>query len=340
VPPPFAKMAQNTPKSASPRVSSHHGYAYAPAHATPAHSAHNSQNSLRSSTSSRNPLHTLSLHEYRKLQNTPTPQSATPPGKTLRRKAAAPALNEVERVPSVKRTPTPRSSIFARPFHLSHSPHHAGSYQQLPPSPPHFFEEADLSDRSFRSQPAQSAAQEGSAVEYSAEGARIGSEKVGTWKAARKLPKPLVANSRIPISPPPPFALSSARPLHTTPSSSEENVTSSRAGSTPSTFSLSRFPRPPHLIDIPSASKDGSPQTHISRSFPTEAPVTPPATPAVIHYRGASFDLLNPHDSLLFHDIETPSKDLDSTDYSPLRTSQEPLLPPEVSLVVLLNCYN
>lgn len=65
---------------------------------TPVHSPHHS---ITSSVSSRTPLHTLSIHEYRKQQNTPSAQTATPTGKTLRRKAAAPALHGLERAPSV-----------------------------------------------------------------------------------------------------------------------------------------------------------------------------------------------------------------------------------------------
>ncbi|KAF3038005.1 hypothetical protein E8E12_008710 [Didymella heteroderae] len=52
------------------------------------------------------------------------------------------------------------------------------------------------------------------------------------------------------------------------------------------------------------------------------SPITPPATPATIHYRGASFDLVNPHDSLQFHDIVTPSRDLDSSELFPLQSAK------------------
>ncbi|KAK4987355.1 hypothetical protein LTR50_004690 [Elasticomyces elasticus] len=37
----------------------------------------------------------------------------------------------------------------------------------------------------------------------------------------------------------------------------------------------------------------------------------PPTTPAVVHFRGASFEVLNPHNSLQLHEIETPG-DIDS----------------------------
>jgi hypothetical protein len=85
--------------------------------ATPVHSPHHS---VHSSSSSRLSARNLTLHEYRKQQNSPAPQ-ATPPGRTLRRKAAAPGLKEIERVPSVSRTPLSSSRVPPRPLHISHS---------------------------------------------------------------------------------------------------------------------------------------------------------------------------------------------------------------------------
>lgn len=60
-------------------------------------------------------------------------------------------------------------------------------------------------------------------------------------------------------------------------------------------------------------------------SFASTPPVTPPATPAVIHYRGASFDLVNPHNSLVLDNIVTPSREFDSSEYLPLRSSEDSL---------------
>jgi hypothetical protein len=69
----------------------------------------------------------------------------------------------------------------------------------------------------------------------------------------------------------------------------------------------------------------------LNLGFATTAPATPPATPAVVHYRGTSFDVVNPHDSLLLHDIETPLRDSDSPEYYPTRSSAEPLFESEMA---------
>jgi hypothetical protein len=100
-----------------------------------------------------------------------------------------------------------------------------------------------------------------------------------------------------------------------------------RTAHTTSTFSLSRFPQPPHLLDpshSPPHDESQPPQIN-ARNLPSIAPETPPATPATYHYRGASFDLVNPHDSLLLHDIVTPSRDFGSSEYSLAHVYEQPL---------------
>lgn len=326
-------MAANVASSPSPRLAQKYGHAFDPA--TPVHSPHHSVNS---STSSRTPLHTLSLHEYRKLQNTPTSQSATPPGKTLRRKAAASALNGLERAPSLTRPPRSDLDRFSRPLHLSHSAHQLAAYQPLPPSPPRFEQAAPI-DSLLRSQSAEPRALGGSGSGYPAS---VGAEtphhlnqKVSYWKPIKRLPKPRPSwtPAQFPSTHSPAHlpAVTSISPIQRTSASSAENVPLSGTLTTSSTFSVSRFPRPPLVID-PSLSppNDENAPPYLNTSFTTTAPATPPATPAVIHYRGASFDLVNPHESLLFHDIVTPSRELDSTDYLPLHSSDEPLVPSEV----------
>ncbi|KAF2476149.1 uncharacterized protein BDR25DRAFT_90994 [Lindgomyces ingoldianus] len=317
-----------------------HAYAFNPV--TPIHSPHHS---LNSSTSSRTPLHTLTLHEYRKQQHTPTTQSATPPGKTLRRKAAAAALNEVERVPSVTRKPVGGSGSF-RPLHLSQSAHELATHHTLPPSPPHFFQQSALQDRTFRSQSAELRDPGGTAFGYPTF-SQNQPTTVSNWKPIKRLPKPPPRLSPIPspvrlnsqshlVSPVFDSALlsSGAHPsvFGGNPLSSGENLGSSGGQTTSSTFSLSRFPQPPHLVD-PSLSppNDENAPPRLNISFTTTAPETPPATPAILHYRGTSFDLVNPHESLLLHDIETPTRDTDSPDYFPLRSSEDPLMYSEMA---------
>lgn len=85
---------------------------------TPVHSPHHS---LHSSSSSRLSLrNNLTLHEYRKQQNSPA-SHATPPGRALRRKPAASGLKETESAPLVSRTPLSSSRVPPQSLHLSHS---------------------------------------------------------------------------------------------------------------------------------------------------------------------------------------------------------------------------
>ncbi|KAF2107604.1 hypothetical protein BDV96DRAFT_505973 [Lophiotrema nucula] len=314
---------------------------------TPIHSPHHS---LASTASARTPLHTLSIHEYRKQQHTPTQQADTPPGKTLRRKAAAAGLNGLERVPSVSHTPLSSSRPLLQRLHLSQSAHQLKTRPQLPPSPPHLFENFDQEQplRSYSADPRHS---EGASYRQpSSEAAHSwrpfdirATEKVTNWKPIKRLPRP----SNTPYTPISPAGrtretrahapsstlapVTSTRPqpspLVTTPNSPTENGLSSDERTTPSTFSFSRFPQPPHLFD-PSLSppSDENVPPPLNPSFTSTAPATPPATPAVLHYRGASFDLVNPHDSLLFHEIETPTRDFESSEYLPIGLPDDPLL--------------
>lgn len=162
-------------------------------------------------------------------------------------------------------------------------------------------------------------------------------EKLRKFKPIKRLPKPLSSgHGSIPISPAPLAPVTSNQPrlspLRTASIPSVQDPTLNASQSTPSSFSLSRFPRPPDLVNTPLSplSNDNDTPRVNTISFTSTAPATPPATPAVIHYRGASFDLVNPHNSLVLDNIVTPSRDLDSSDYLPLRTSEDPLDSPEV----------
>jgi hypothetical protein len=313
--------------------------AYALDPVTPIHSPHHS---IHSSTSSRTPVHTLSIHEYRKQQNTPTPQSGTPSGKSLRRKPAASALGEVERVSSISRTPVSATRAPPRPLHISQSAHQLTAHQTLPPSPPHFDNQRGISDLSFRSQSTNPIDSGGASRGYQSS-RDLGSVpfrsestgKVSNFKSIKRLPKPQpFATSYAQNFPPPLASVTLARsrlsPLQTISYSDQEAQLSSDAQTTPtpSTLSISRFPQPPHVVN-PSLSPpndENAPQSSCLSNYTTTTPATPPTTPAIIHYRGTSFDLVNPHDSLLFHDIVTPSRDLDSTDYLLSPSSEDPLV--------------
>ncbi|KAF1831594.1 hypothetical protein BDW02DRAFT_43845 [Decorospora gaudefroyi] len=312
-------MAAYQPDSQSPRVSDRTSpRIHAGNPMTPVHSPHHS---VTSSVSSRTPVHTLTIHEYRKQQHTPSSlsQKGTPSGKTLRRKPAASALHDIERVASTSPPTRLRSASSLRPLHFSQSAH------QLKPSPPPVQQET-LLELAFRSQSAEPRVQTGSISSISTSS----SGKVRYFNSRKRLPKPPAATGPV-LFPPLLANVNCARSRRRSPppaalSFSTERSHSSGAQTTPSTFSLSRFPQPPHRTE-PSLSPPGDERERTcinALSFSTTAPATPPATPAIIHYRGASFDLVNPHDSLLLHDIVTPSRDFDSSDYLPLRSSEEP----------------
>ncbi|KAF1944684.1 hypothetical protein EJ02DRAFT_85322 [Clathrospora elynae] len=311
-------MATYHPHSHSPRVSERASPRIHPGNPmTPVHSPHHS---VTSSISSRTPIHTLTIHEYRKQQHTPSSQTGPPNGKTLRRKAAASTLNDLERTPSVTHSTRSGSGSSLRPLHFSQSAHQLKSNQLS-------FQQQTLLELSFRSQSAEPRVQTGSISSISTTNS---SGKVRHFNSRKRLPKPPVAIG--PIQSPPALAnLKSTQSWHSPPpaawsfSTEPSHPSDAQTTPTPSTFSLSRFPQPPRLIDrsLSPPRDEREPARINALSFTTTAPATPPATPAIIHYRGASFNLVNPHDSLLLHEIVTPSRDFDSSDYLPLRTSEE-----------------
>lgn len=303
-----ADMAANVLYSHSPQGSDvaspqYHG----PGPITPIHSPHQS---VHSAASLRTPLHTLSIHEYRKQQSTPLARIATPSGKTLRRKAAASALNEIERVPPTGLTQ--RRDSGSRPLHLSQS-----AYQLAPPNQP--FGEQFIPDQVFRSQTAEPWTQGGSISSITTAESH---GKVRHFSSRKRLPRPpaptgsgLHPPSHLPVRPTRQIRATLPAPLSFL--TDESNSSDVQTTPTPSTFSLSRFPQPPHFETPRETLREKA------VSFPSTAPATPPATPATIHYRGASFDLVNPHASLQYHDIVTPSRDFDSSELLPLRSAQE-----------------
>lgn len=314
-------MAASGPYSLSPEVHDaaplHHR---ASALFTPKHSPHHSGHSA---TSLRTPVHTLSIHEYRKQQNTPLSQIATPSGKTLRRKASTFTLNEVERVPSTN--PTQQRDLYTstRPLHSSYSAH------QLAPTPS-FLSFPPALDEAFRSQSAEPRAQGGSISSVATIDSLRKERHFGTRK---RLPRPsahtgsgLQAKSYEPLRPTRQIRASLPAPLSFLTEGS--NPSDAQTTSTPS---LSRFPHPPRFETVREAQREKA------ISFATTAPATPPATPATIHYRGASFDLVNPHASLPYRDIVTPSRDFDSSDFLALESPRDSYNFSEVSKSLLLS---
>lgn len=75
------------------------------------------------------------------------------------------------------------------------------------------------------------------------------------------------------------------------------------------TVSLSRFPQPPRRAESNPLALTTNLLSRPQQPAPGEPPRQPTphsAPPTVLHYRGASFDLVNPHESLQLSDIETP----------------------------------
>lgn len=287
---------------------------------TPKHSPHHSGHSA---TSLRTPVHTLSIHEYRKQQNTPLSRIATPSGKTLRRKASTFTLNEVERVPSADPTQQRDPHTSTRPLHPSYSAH------QLAP-PPSFLGCLPVPDEIFRSQSAEPRAQ-GDSISSVATIASLRKERhFGTRK---RLPRPSAPTGfgpqAIPYEPlRPTRQIRASLPAPLSFLAEGSNPSDAQTTSTPS---LSRFPQPPRFETLREAQREKA------ISFATTAPATPPATPATIHYRGASFDLVNPHASLPYHDIVTPSRDFDSSDFLALESPRDSYNFSEVSKSLLLS---
>ncbi|RAR02137.1 hypothetical protein DDE82_006013 [Stemphylium lycopersici] len=314
-------MATFDPRSHSPRVSDlASSQMLAGNLMTPVHSPHHS---VTSSISSRTPIHTLTIHEYRKQQHTPTlSRKGTPPGKTLRRKPAASALNDIERANSVPPSNWSDSGPSLRPLHFSQSAH------QLKTAHPSF-QQQTRHELPLRAQSTEPRQQTGSISSLST----VGSSKVRYFNSRKRLPKPPATTGAVAFPPSFPNASSVQTRRPTPPAALSFSTECTQSGDaqttpTPSTFSLSRFPQPPHRIDpLLSPPRDERDSAHVEPlNFTTATPATPPATPAIIHYRGASFDLVNPHDSLLLHDIVTPSRDFDSSDYIAVRTSDEAFL--------------
>jgi hypothetical protein len=172
-------MATYIPRSHSPRASDRVGpqtHSHIAAPITPVHSPHHS---VTSSASSRTPIHTLSIHEYRRQQNTPTSQVTTSLGKTLRRKAAAPTLSGVQRDLTVRSSRPDFQSSF-RPLHVSHSEQQLHS--RVSP-----FQQQLVSDQILRSQSAEPRTLGGSISSISTTNT---TGKIRYFNSRKRLPKP------------------------------------------------------------------------------------------------------------------------------------------------------
>ncbi|KAI4920992.1 hypothetical protein J4E85_009107 [Alternaria conjuncta] len=191
---------------------------------TPVHSPHHS---VTSSASSRTPVHVLTIHEYRKQQHTPTlSRTGTPSGKTLRRKPAALALNDIERAPSVSHSTRSDSGPPLRPLHFSQSAYQLNSIAPPPQQP-------TLLELSLRSQSAEPRVQTGSISSISTgnSSSKMAPKRAvyGDFRAAhagilrRPEDEPEQSHMELPLEPSP-AALSPNSSSYTSPPYSPESV--------------------------------------------------------------------------------------------------------------------
>ncbi|KAF2839365.1 hypothetical protein M501DRAFT_787304 [Patellaria atrata CBS 101060] len=290
---------------------------------TPVHSPHASLSSTASRT--RTPIHNLTLHEYRKQQATPSPPAISVKGlKRVKRKAAATSLNSIERVPFVtsprlQHPHPPPSFATDQPSSRAwngkeNNPpvdkfgYRNNHYAQSSPNIPAFSQQHP----SYKSNVSRESVV--SAFEYpstdEAENFYRSDKRFREFAKAHKpikrLPRP---GNNICTQPAQPSPLRSE--------ASTFNPLSPSGFTDTSTFSLSRFPQPPQH-EWPTNSDKAQ------RLTQTSSLATPPATPTILHYRGTSFDVVNPHQSLLFSNIETPAdRDADLLDYFHSQSSSQ-----------------
>lgn len=280
---------------------------------TPTHSAQNSQSSQQLLTPGQ-----LSLHEYRKQQATPSPP-AVKGTKQVRRKRAASGLNSLEHVPAVPRSPFEE---FASNFHISHQISRSENVSKGP--------KEDLSSRSFaslpeasRRQPFHTISPNSRPLDYSStEEAENFYRSHSRYEDFSKNSKPI---KKLPKRPPDINQHLVPSPLRS--ASSASPIVSSAE------ISVSKFPRPPsHAAQPLSLGQPAVPPTAPSQPDHTEmgpahalkpSIASTSSSPAVVHYRGASFDLVNPHQSLQFSRIETPADvEVERTDYFHVKPSR------------------
>ncbi|KAF2100176.1 hypothetical protein NA57DRAFT_73789 [Rhizodiscina lignyota] len=284
---------------------------------TPIHTPHHSLSSMRSHT----PGQALSLHEYRKQQATPSSVgSSVSSERRLKRRRGASGLNVIERVPSQRSLVQPSSSSKSRStrrlqsllppaeiagptFFFSHIPPPPSSLASAsPPQPHHAHSRTPSLFTNSSSTPA-------TALDSS----RL-RDRTKNFKSIKHLPR------REASQPEQLFAtVSFSQPA----SASGSPALEARPATSSPTVSLSKFPQPPRRIEpTPLATttelltRPTQPQQSSSEEAAPQQQQPHSAPPTVLHYRGVSFDLVNPHQSLLLSCIETPEPvERDSADY-------------------------
>jgi hypothetical protein len=301
---------------------------------TPVHTPQNSH----SSTPFRSPFQTLTLHEYRKQQKSiSSPSSTVSSGRRIKRKAAASRLNELECVPSSSLAQGLSFSSLTAPDNQQHDARPSLSFARDLSSifdgytvatrssislasdiPPYSVSSllasspGSTSQKSINSNYRQVSGRDPSTPFYD----DIDSvyrvydtprKRSAAFKPIKRLPKPVGVRT---VS----SSISSTKSEHPpTRQSSAHHL--ARKKSSVSDVSISRFPHPLQQNFPPLPLSDDQDQIQAKQTSYVTTTITPPATPTTIHYRGASFDLLNPHKSLELHNIDSPDREPEHLDY-------------------------
>jgi len=283
----------------------------------------------------------LSLHEYRKQQVTPSPPALLGQ-KTIKRKTGMSVLNRSEGRPSTPpephrlASPSPPASPeqhgpteSARPSlsQVTYYPefHHLVSRTPPPPtstylstsifSAPLFAQDAALSGLHTTTERVDRRDALTRQEEHSHQLQPRG--RGGNFKPIKRLPRP-----------PPPDWLYPKSSRVQSQSSSDSQGPSQEALSSSSSLSLSKyeFPHPGLSHSAPPSVPSSAVET------PSSKLESAAATPKILHYRGTSFDLLNPHDSLRLSDVQSPpERDNDQGGYFQALPSLEDLIQEEMA---------
>ncbi|KAF2233853.1 hypothetical protein EV356DRAFT_189587 [Viridothelium virens] len=276
--------------------------------------------------------HTLTLHEYRKKQQIPSPPLAGPV-KRVKRKPATPDLSTTGRVKT--RLPLSPSVASNHSLELSPSPWPSENIHGPPTRGFDAFAALNSSDsvpsftsllesyydRSNSAPPLTSNLSDPSKSVYSGD-TFVTPEKTRArhFKPSKRLPRPVTQRgprfSHSSITPSPLRLANSKLTSHLTSQPRETNHSSSFAISK---FSFPEPPSPP-AASLPRGHTESAATTNTQRSSADQQEAK---TPTTLHFRGVSFDVVNPHNSLNLHNIETPAdRDADISDY--FETRSEP----------------
>ncbi|KAL9092568.1 MAG: hypothetical protein Q9165_004372 [Trypethelium subeluteriae] len=276
--------------------------------------------------------HTLTLHEYRKKQQIPSPPLAGPV-KRVKRKPGTPDLNANGHIKT--RPPLSPSVASNHSLELSPSPWPSEHVHGPPTRGFDVFAALNSSDsvpsftsllesyydRSNSAPPLTSNLSDPSKSVYSGE-SFITPEKTRArhFKPSKRLPRPTTQRGlRFSHSSITPSPLRLANSRLTTRFTSPPRETNHSSSFAISKFSFPEPPSPPHA-SLPQGHAETAATTNTQRSSADQQEAK---TPTTLHFRGVSFDVVNPHNSLNLHNIETPAdRDADLSDY--FETRSEP----------------